>query len=104
MGGHDEVIPRNPIGEKNIPAPVAVNPVERTTKPSAGEAVLAWLPWVLVALVVIVWTLLAVANIGSSPIKRPGLHNAGFLTLYKKPYAAIHSFQPLGTGTAILVT
>ena len=29
--------------------------------------------------------------------------NAIFLTLYNKPYAAVYSFQPLGTGTAILV-
>jgi lactate permease len=104
MGGHDEVIPRNPIDEEDIPAQVEVNPVEQTSKPSAGEAVRAWLPWVLVALVVILWTLAAVANVGASPIKWPGLHNLVFLTLYKKPYAAIYNFQPLGTGTAILVT
>jgi lactate permease len=103
MGSHDEVIPRNPIGEKDVSAPVEINPAEQT-KPNAGEAVLAWLPWVLVALIVIVWTLLAVAALGSSSVKWPGLHNAVFLTLYKKPYAAIYSFQPLGTGTAILVT
>ena len=104
MGGHDEVIPRNPIGEEDIPAPVEVNPVEQTAKPSVGEAVRAWLPWVLIALVVIIWTVASVALVGSSPIKWPGLHNAIFLTLYKKPYAAIYSFQPLGTGTAILLT
>jgi lactate permease len=102
MGSHDEVVPGTPIGERDIPAPVDVP--EPAAKPSAGEAVRAWLPWVLVALVVIIWTLASVALIGSSPIKWPGLHNAIFLTLYKKPYAAIYSFQPLGTGTAILLT
>jgi lactate permease len=102
MGGHDEVVPRTPIGEKNILAPVDLP--EPEVKPSAGEAVRAWLPWVLVALVVIIWTLAAVANVGASPIKWPGLHNLVFLTLYNKPYAAIYNFQPLGTGTAILVT
>jgi len=34
----------------------------------------------------------------------PGLHNAVSITLYKNtPYAAIWDFQPLATGTAILV-
>ena len=32
-----------------------------------------------------------------------GLNNAVFLTLYSKPYAAVYSFQPLGTGTMILI-
>jgi lactate permease len=54
--------------------------------------------------VVIIWTLATVANVGASSIKWPGLNNAVFLTLYNKPYAAVYSFQPLGTGTAILVT
>jgi lactate permease len=33
----------------------------------------------------------------------PGLNNAVFITTYNKPYAAIWSFQPLATGTAIVV-
>jgi lactate permease len=33
----------------------------------------------------------------------PSLHNGVFITLYKKPYAAIFSFQPLSTGTGVLV-
>jgi lactate permease len=102
MGGHDERIPRTPIDEENIPVP-AEEP-EPADRPSSGEAVRAWLPWVLVALVVIIWTLATVANVGASSIKWPGLNNAVFLTLYNKPYAAVYSFQPLGTGTAILVT
>jgi lactate permease len=102
MGGHDERIPRTPIGEENIPVP-AESP-EPEAKPSSGEAVRAWLPWVLVALVVIIWTLASVATRLASSIKWPGLNNAVFLTLYNKPYAAVYSFQPLGTGTAILVT
>jgi len=62
-----------------------------------------WLPWLLVAAVVIVWTVLKVANIGQQKIEWPGLHNAVQITLYHKPYAAIWTFQPLATGTAILV-
>jgi lactate permease len=47
---------------------------------------------------------LNVALIGQQLIHWPGLDKAVFLTLYGKPYAAVYTFQPLGTGTAILVT
>ena len=63
----------------------------------------AWLPWVLVSVVVIVWTILKIFLIGDMKIAWPGLHKAVFITLYKTPYAAIWDFQPLGTGTAILL-
>ncbi|MGC8524402.1 MAG: L-lactate permease [Acidibrevibacterium sp.] len=64
----------------------------------------AWLPWVLVSVVVIAWTVLGVFVIGDVKIPWPGLHKAVFITLYNKPYAAIWDFQPLGTGTAILLS
>ncbi|HEX2790526.1 MAG TPA: L-lactate permease [Steroidobacteraceae bacterium] len=62
-----------------------------------------WIPWIIVSAVVIVWTRLKVATIGAQTIHWPGLHNAVFITLYNKAYAANWVFQPLGTGTAILV-
>src|SRR5208283_1087044 len=63
-----------------------------------------WLPWLIVSAVVIVWTDLKVFTIGQQAIPWPGLHNAISITLYSgKPYAAVWSFQPLATGTAILV-
>ena len=63
-----------------------------------------WLPWLIVSGLVIVWTHFGWASIGQASIKWPGLHNAISITLYNaKPYAAIWAFQPLGTGTAILV-
>src|ERR1700722_19044129 len=63
-----------------------------------------WLPWILVSVVVIVWTSFKVANIGQQAISWPGLHKMISITLYNdKPYAAIWTFQPLGTGTAILL-
>jgi lactate permease len=62
-----------------------------------------WIPWVVVSVVVILWTHLKVASLGQQTIHWPGLHNEVFITLYKKPYAANWVFQPLGTGTAILV-
>jgi lactate permease len=63
-----------------------------------------WLPWIIVSAVVIVWTFSKTAVIGQQAIKWPGLHNAISITLYNdKPYAAVWNFQPLGTGTAILL-
>jgi lactate permease len=61
-----------------------------------------WLPWVVVSAVVIAWTVLKLANIDQQKIDWPGLHNAVQITLYHKPYAAVWTFQPLATGTAIL--
>jgi len=63
-----------------------------------------WLPWLIVSGVVIAWTHFGVAALGQSKINWPGLHNAISITLYNgKPYAAVWTFQPLGTGTAILL-
>ena len=63
-----------------------------------------WLPWLIVSVVVIAWTHFKFASIGQQDIAWPGLHNAISITLYNnKPYAAIWAFQPLGTGTAILL-
>jgi lactate permease len=63
-----------------------------------------WLPWLIMAAVVILWTIFKVAGMGQQAVQWPGLHNQVFITLYGKPYAAIWSFQPLATGTAVLVT
>jgi lactate permease len=70
--------------------------------PSTVPAWQGWLPWLIVAAVVIVWTVLKIANIDQQKIDWPGLHNAVQITLYNKPYAAVWTFQPLATGTAIL--
>ncbi|GCE05584.1 L-lactate permease [Dictyobacter aurantiacus] len=75
-----------------------------TQKPTTQEAILAWLPWLLVSIIVIAWTFLKVPTLGALNIHWAGLDKQIFLTLYNKPYAAIYAFQPLGTGTAILLT
>jgi lactate permease len=82
--------------------------IRRPMAPAAGAAAAispwqGWIPWIIVSAVVIVWTRLKIATIGAQTIHWPGLHNAVFITLYNKPYAANWVFQPLGTGTAILV-
>jgi L-lactate transport len=106
MAGHDETFDAPAIGEQHIPVPVpaSADPLESGDKPTAGEAVRAWLPWVLVAVIVIIWTYANVAAVGQMAVHWPGLDKAIYLTLYNKPYAAIYNFQPLGTGTAILLT
>ena len=64
----------------------------------------AWSPWIIVSVTVILWTTFAVFKLGEMKIEWPGLHNAVSITLYKNaPYAAVWDFQPLGTGTAILL-
>ncbi|MGA2188925.1 MAG: L-lactate permease [Steroidobacteraceae bacterium] len=63
-----------------------------------------WLPWVLVSATVILWSTFKVAAKGQMNIPWPGLDKAVAITLYHdKPYAAVWAFQPLGTGTAILI-
>ena len=73
----------------------------------ADEAVLSgwqgWLPWIIVSAVVIAWTVLHVPRMLDTKIAWPQLHNAVFITLYHTPYAAVWEFQPLATGTAILL-
>ena len=73
-------------------------------KDEAGQppAWQGWLPWITVAVVVLVWTTVKLNLIGEHKVQWPGLHNAVFITLYGKPYAAVWSWQPLATGTAIL--
>ena len=64
-----------------------------------------WVPWLVVSVVVIAWTHLKVFAIGQSAIPWPDLHNLVAITLYKdKPYGAVWVFQPLATGTAILLS
>ncbi len=63
-----------------------------------------WVPWLIMCAVVILWTIFKVAAMGQMNIQWPGLHNQVFITLYGKPYAAVWAFQPLATGTAVLVT
>jgi len=64
-----------------------------------------WIPWIVVSVVVILWTHFKIFAIGQQAIPWPGLHNEVLITLYKdKPYAAVWTFQPLATGTAILLS
>jgi lactate permease len=74
------------------------------TTSSAAPPWQGWLPWIIVSATVVIWVALKIAAIGQMNIAWPGLHKAISITLYRdKPYPAIWQFQPLGTGTAILL-
>jgi len=63
-----------------------------------------WLPWLIVVAIVILWSSFKLPAWGQHDIPWPGLHKAIAITLYHdKPYAAVWSFQPLATGTAVFV-
>ena len=100
-GGGSGSIASDSIGERDVPAGGIGSSGEG--KPTGGEALRAWLPWALVSAVVIAWIFLKVPTVGAKAIPWPGLDKQVYLTLYNKPYAAVYSFQPMGTGTAILV-
>ncbi|MDR5802384.1 MULTISPECIES: L-lactate permease [unclassified Caballeronia] len=67
------------------------------------SAAQGWMPWIVVSVVVIVWTVAKIFLIGDVKVPWPGLDKAVYITLYNQPYGAIWDFQPLATGTAILV-
>jgi lactate permease len=83
-----------------------VSQMPSTRRPPAGIAgvINAWLPWIVVTVMVIGWTTLSIFKIGDTKIAWPGLDKMISITLYNgAPYAAVWDFQPLATGTAILV-
>jgi lactate permease len=89
------------------PEPDPAFAVVRSQAAAKGDARVGyggWMPWVVVSVIVIAWINLKVFEIGDTKILWPGLNNAVFITLYQKPYAALWDFQPLGTGTAILLS
>lgn len=69
---------------------------------SASQAFAAWLPWILLSAVMVLWSYLKLFQKGQISFAIPHLHNAVLITLYGKPYAAMYAFQPLTTGTAAL--
>jgi lactate permease len=81
--------------------------VEVTEQPViAGRTVplwQGWVPWIIVSATVIIWTTLKFNLYSQVKLRWPTLDNAVFITAYGKPYAAVWTFQPLATGTAILV-
>jgi lactate permease len=69
----------------------------------AGSPAAGWIPWIILAITVVLWIHLRVNVLGQVTVHWPRLHEEVFITIYDKPYAANWTLQPLGTGTAILV-
>jgi len=97
------------IGYRGVPDPSEASPAHDGGKPTLFETVQAWLPWLLVSVVVIVWTRFKVANngvFGLGAVRHvlwPGLDKRVYLTAYHHAYKALYDLQIMGTGTAILV-
>lgn len=90
-----------PSRKQEIPAGLAA---ELKLSPlSAAESFAAWLPWILLSVVMVVWSYAKLFEKWQIAFAIPHLHNAILITLYDKPYAAKYSFQPLATGTAALL-
>jgi lactate permease len=93
---------RVPVSGPGVPRAVGADTVDDRGTVASWQG---WLPWVVVSVVVIAWTHLKIFAIGAQAIPWPGLHNQVLITLYQdKPYAATWVFQPLATGTAILLS
>ena len=96
-------------------SPQGAEGAEKIENPKPPEASLtlaqsfaAWTPWALLAAVMGAWSYFHLFAMGQKNLPIPHLHNAVFITLYQKPYAAIFAFQPLAAGTggltALLLT
>jgi lactate permease len=80
-------------------------PAAAESDSSSVPAWQGWLPWIVVSATVIIWTSFKIFAIGQNNVAWPGLHRLISITLYNnKPYDAVWAFQPLGTGTAILLS
>jgi glycolate permease len=62
------------------------------------------IPWLLLSVVIIVWTRLKLFSAGQVAMPIPSLNNGVVIALYGRPYAAVFNFQPLVSGTAVLVS
>ena len=88
-----------------MPQAAGAQVIEQARPAGAVPAWQGWIPWIVVSATVIAWTHLKVFAIGQQVIPWPGLHNRILITQYHdKLYAANWTFQPLATGTAILMS
>jgi lactate permease len=78
------------------------NPSSPEAGLTTGQSFAAWTPWVLLAAVMGAWSYFHLFAVGQKNLLVPHLHNAVFITLYQKSYAAVFPFQPLAAGTGAL--
>jgi L-lactate transport len=84
------------------PSAVAEQPLAGEKLP-AGATFWAWLPWALLAVVMVMWSHLKIQPIHQIALAIPHLHKGVLITLYGQPYSALYTFQPLAAGTGVLV-
>jgi L-lactate transport len=72
-------------------------------KLSFKSTFLAWLPWALLAAVMVFWYFLKIQPMDQIVLAIPHLHKAVLITLYGQPYSALYTFQPMAAGTGALV-
>ncbi|MEV4934151.1 L-lactate permease [Sphingobium sp. LMA1-1-1.1] len=88
------------------PDPEFILTYRQKTTENSGEASRSpwqgWVPWSILSVVVILWVHFEVNLFGQVQLSWPGLHDQVFITTYDRPYAAVWTFQPLATGTAIM--
>jgi lactate permease len=68
----------------------------------ATQALAAWAPWLILAGVMVAWSYFKLFQVAQRNVPVPYLHNAVFIALYHKFYAAVYQFQPLAAGSAAL--
>ncbi len=87
------------------PRPAGDPQAESAPEPAvtAVQGFFAWLPWILLSAVMVLWSYLKLFQKWQFTFAVPHLHNAVLITLYGKPYAALYTFQPLATGTAAVM-
>jgi len=91
---------RTPATAGDNPAP---HPDAQELEPQpAAQTFAAWAPWLILAVVMIAWSYFKLFQIAQRNLPVPYLHNAVFIALYHKLYAAVYQFQPLAAGTAAL--
>jgi lactate permease len=85
--------------------PDGAEPATQQQNPSAltlQQSFAAWLPWIILSVVMILWSYFKILPMGQFIVPIPSLHNGVLISLYQKSYAALYSFQPMGPGTAVL--
>jgi len=85
-------------------ATAATTPANVTASPLSRRDIFdGVIPWLILSIVIIVWTRVKMFSVGQVAIPIPTLHNGVVIALYQRPYAAVFNFQPFITGTAVLV-
>jgi lactate permease len=92
-----------PERQPSAPRLVSAQPTSSASTPLTIQAATsAWLPWVLLTLVMVGWSVLKLFRKGELVIHIAPLEQI-FITLYQKPYNAVYYFRPLEVGTAVTV-